>query len=196
MLTGAERLPGRSSKGGAEDQAVPSQLPEGVNPSRARPGYPDAATWTRRVLLGVLAVLVVLGVANTFGQSPTVSQAQTAVATLRVTAPTDLRGGLIFQVRVDVTARSLLAKPSLVFSPAWFEAMTLNSLAPQPSTESTRNGAPVFALSPIPAGQRATYWFYFQVNPTNVGWHRTEDLTLRNGNARVATIHRTITIYP
>ena len=175
---------------------MPPELPDGVDGDRARPGYPDAATWTRRALLGVLAVLVAFGLANTFGQSPTVSQAHAAAATLRVTAPADLRGGLIFQVRVDVTAHSALAKPSLVFSPAWFEAMTLNSLAPQPSTETTRNGAPTFDLSPIPAGQHATYWFYFQVNPTNVGWHRTENLTLIDGSSRVATIHRTITIYP
>lgn len=147
-------------------------------------------------MLGLLAALVVLGLANTFGQSPTVSHAEGAAATLRVAAPADLRGGLIFQIRVDVTAHTALAKPSLVFSPAWFDSMTLNSLAPQPSTETTKNGAPVFALSPIAAGEHATYWFYFQVNPTNVGWHRAEDLTLRDGAVPIATIHRTITIYP
>ena len=148
------------------------------------------------MVLGVLAVLVVLGLANTFGQSPTVSQAEGAAATLRVTAPADLRGGLIFQVQVDVTATTTLAKPSLVFSPAWFDSMTLNSLAPQPSTETTHDGAPVFDLSPIAAGRHATYWFYFQVNPTNVGWQRAETLTLRDGTASVATVHRTISIYP
>jgi hypothetical protein len=191
------RLVGRRSDGeDAEHHVVPPELPDGVDGDRARPRYPDAATWTRRVLLGALLVLVVLGLANTFGQSPTVSHADTSTATLRVTAPADLRGGLIFQVRVDITAHTALAKPSLVFSPAWFEAMTLNSLAPQPSTETMRNGAPVFHLSPIPAGRRATYWFYFQVNPTNVGWHRTENLTLIDGSSRIATINRTITIYP
>ena len=144
----------------------------------------------------MLAVLVVLGLANAFGQSPTASQAQTPTATLRVTAPADVRGGLIFQVRVDIAAHQPLTKPSLAFSPAWFDNMTLNSLAPQPSTETSRNGAPVFQLSPIPAGQRATYWFYFQVNPTNLGWHHTENLTLTDGTRPLATIHRTITIYP
>ena len=171
-------------------------MPDGVDADRARPRYPDTATWARRVILGLLAVLIALGLANTFGQSPTVSEAQGPAATLRVSAPADLRGGLIFQVRVDIIAHRSLAKPSLVFSPAWFEAMTLNSLAPQPSTETTRNGAPAFGLSPIPAGQRATYWFYFQVNPTNIGWHDTENLTLTDGTTQVASIHRTITIYP
>jgi hypothetical protein len=144
----------------------------------------------------MLAVLVVVGLANTFGQSPTASQAQTSIATLRVTAPADVRGGLIFQVRVDITAHQQLTKPSLVFSPAWFDNMTLNSLAPQPSTETTENGAPAFALSPIPAGHHSTYWFYFQVNPTNLGWHHTENVTLTDDTRQLATIHRTITIYP
>lgn len=177
-------------------QAVPPQLPDGLEADRSRPPYPDAGTWARRAFLGLLAVFVAVGLANVFGQSPAVSEAKTAIATMRVSAPTDLRGGLIFQVRVDIIAGSALAKPSLVFSPAWFDAMTLNSLAPQPPTETTRNGRPTFQLSPIPAGQRATYWFYFQVNPTNIGWRRTEDLTLEDGATQVATIHRTVTIYP
>lgn len=186
----------RSLVGVGEHLVVSAKLPEGIDSKRARPGYPDPATWVRRAVLVGLAVFVVFGLADAFGQSPTVSQSQTGGATFRVTAPADLRGGLIFQVRVDITAHRSLAKPTLVFSPAWFQAMTLNSLAPQPATESTRNGDPAFALSPIAAGESATYWFYFQVNPTNVGWERAENLSLENGTARVASVRRTITIYP
>jgi hypothetical protein len=35
----------------------------------------------------------------------------------------------------------------------------------------------------------------FQVNPTNVG-HRTADVTLYDGGTKLATIHRTVTVFP
>ncbi|HKV67991.1 MAG TPA: hypothetical protein VJN72_07865 [Gaiellales bacterium] len=147
-------------------------------------------------MLAAIAAFVLLGLLNTFGQRPSTSDARTAAATLVVTAPSDVRGGLIFQVRIQITARRRLAKPTLVFSPAWFESMTTNAVAPQPSTQTSINGWPAFQLSPIPAGQHATYWFYFQVNPTNVGWRRPETLQLDDGHVVIASIHRTITVYP
>ena len=144
----------------------------------------------------MLTAVVVLGLANTFGQAPSLSQAQSAGATLLVSAPADLRGGLIFQVRVRIRAHRELRHPRLVFSQGWFEQMTLNSSAPQPSTQASRNGSTVFGLAPIAAGRQAVYWFYFQVNPTNTGWNRAENLQLEDGSAILATIHRTVTIYP
>ena len=175
---------------------APVKLPDGIDGDRARPNPGDRPTWARRAVLSGLAVFVVFGLINTFGQRPATTQAQTPAATLRVTAPTDVRGGLIFQVRVDITARRTLAKPTLVFSPAWWESMTTNAVAPQPSNQTSLDGSPAFALSPIRAGRRATYWFYFQVNPTNIGWQRPEVLQLEDNGVPVATIRRTITIFP
>jgi hypothetical protein len=175
---------------------MPGPAPEGVSRARDARRYPDAPTWLRRVLLGGLAVFVLAGLLNTFGQAPAATQADATSASLRITAPTDVRGGPIYQVRIDVAAHRRLIKPRLVFSQAWFQGMTLNSLAPQPSTESSRNGDAVFQLSPIFAGNTATYWFYFQVNPTNVGWQEPENLQLKDGRVLIASIHRTVTIYP
>jgi hypothetical protein len=115
---------------------------------------------------------------------------------LTVSAPSDLRGGLIFQVRVQIVAHRALSKPALVFSPAWFESMTTNAITPQPTNQTSLNGNPEFQLPPIGAHKLATYWFYFQVNPTNVGWRRPETLQLLEGGAPVASVRRTITIYP
>jgi hypothetical protein len=172
----------------------PAKLPDGIDRDRSVTGA--RSTWVPRVVLSVLALLVLLGLLNTFGQRPATTEAATGAATLRVTAPTDLRGGLIFQVRVDVTAHRRLARPVLIFSPGWFDSMTANSIAPQPSTQTSVDGSSAFRLSPIAAGRRATYWFYFQVNPTNVGWRRAENLRLNDGAVPIATIHRTVTIYP
>jgi hypothetical protein len=35
----------------------------------------------------------------------------------------------------------------------------------------------------------------FQVNPTNVG-HRSQDVTLADGNTALVTLHRNVTIFP
>lgn len=147
-------------------------------------------------MVAVLGVFVLLALLNTFGQDPTTSEADAGPATLRVSAPTHLRGGLIFQVRVDVTAHSRLGKPSLVFSSGWFEQMSLNAILPQPSTQTSSNGLVTFQLPPMPAGRESTWWFYFQANPTNVGWNRPEVLQLDDGSATVAQINRTISVYP
>lgn len=168
--------------------------PDGVD--RERSTVSARSAWSSRIVLTAIALLVVLGLLNTFGQRPTTSQAEAQAATLRVTAPADLRGGLIFQVRVDIAAHRRLAKPILIFSRAWFDSMTTNSIAPQPSTQFNVDGSSAFQLSPIADGHDATYWFYFQVNPTNVGWRRPENLQLNDGTVPIATIHRTVTVYP
>ena len=36
----------------------------------------------------------------------------------------------------------------------------------------------------------------FQVNPTTVTWQRPQDVQLRDGSTVLATIHRTLTVYP
>ncbi|HEX3330899.1 MAG TPA: hypothetical protein VHS27_13330 [Gaiellales bacterium] len=176
---------------------MPHELPEGLKrgPSSDRP-HPDRATWVRRVLLALPSLLVILGLANVFGQQASESEASSPAADLRVDAPAHLRGGLMFQVRVQVLAHRRISHPMLLFSHAWFESITLNSVNPQPAAGSSVGDRPAFEFSPVAAGHRATYWFEFQVNPTNVGWRRPENLTLADGNTTLTSVQRTLTIYP
>jgi hypothetical protein len=171
-------------------------LPEGIDEERSRPRYGDLATWVRRGVLVALAVFVAAALLNVFGQRPTVSRADSSAAEVTVTAPAALRGGLIFQVKVQIDAHQALARPALLFSGGWFDSMSTNAVVPQPADQTSRDGRPVFDLAPIGAGRSATYWFYFQVNPSNVGWRRPETLQLLENGAAVAEVRRTITIYP
>jgi hypothetical protein len=176
---------------------VASKLPDSLIRERSCDRrHPDAATWIRRALLVVPAVLVVLGLANAFGQRATDSEARSAAADLRVSAPTHLRGGLMFQVRIQVLAHRRISHPVLIFSHAWYESMTQNSVNPQPAAGSSVGDRPAFEFSPVAAGHRATYWFQFQVNPTNIGWRRNETVTLADGHTTLATVRRTLTVYP
>lgn len=151
--------------------------------------------WYRRALLALIAVLPILALLNVFGQRPTVSSATSPAASLKITAPARLRGGLIFQVRAQVTARRTLAKPQLVFSPGWWDSMSVNSLEPAPSGQGTRNGSVVLSYPKLAAGHTLIVWIYFQVNPTNVG-KRTENVELDDGSTAIDRIHRSMTIFP
>jgi hypothetical protein len=149
----------------------------------------------RRALLLLVAVIPVLALLNVFGQDPKGSAANSPAASLHVTAPSAVRGGLIFQVRVDVTAHQDVRKPQIVMSRGWWQEMSVNSIEPQPSDESTSNGAVVLSYSKLTAGQSLAVWLYFQVNPTNVGRH-AEDIALYDGPTPLARIRRSVTVFP
>src|SRR4051794_30224793 len=75
-------------------------------------------SWYRRALFSLLLVLPVLALLNVFGQKPSVSDAAGAAGTLTVQGPERVRGGLLFQVRVDVKATQEIKEPQLVLSRA------------------------------------------------------------------------------
>jgi hypothetical protein len=149
----------------------------------------------RRSLLALVAVLLVVGLLNVFGQVPSTSRAATPAAVLSVYSPTNVRGGLLYTSRFHVTARTDLRKALLVLDSGWFEGMQVNSIVPQPIQDASRDGRVVFDLGHIAKGHSSILWIQFQVNPTNVG-HRSQNVELDDGPTLISTIHRKITVYP
>jgi hypothetical protein len=151
--------------------------------------------WVRRGLLVVLLAIVVLALLNVFGQKPASSRVDSPQASLDLYTPSRVRGGLMFESRFTIFAHQDLKTPKLVLDPGWFEQMTINSLEPQPSTETSRNGKMVLTFDSLQAGQKLVFWAFFQVNPTNVG-HRPTGVELDDGNTPLLHIKRTVTIFP
>jgi Mn2+/Fe2+ NRAMP family transporter len=151
--------------------------------------------WLRRLLLCAIAALPVLALLNVFGQDPSSSIASSSVATLEVTAPERLRSGLIFQVKVKVQAHQEIKRLQIAFDTGWWESMSVNSIEPNPSSETSHNGQVVLGYGSLPAGQTLISWVYFQVNPTDVG-KRREDISLQDANRLLVRIHRSATIFP
>jgi hypothetical protein len=173
-----------------------SQLPDGITLERNRDLHGWLRSpWWRRALLGAIAALPVLALLDVFGQHPSTSSATSPAASFSVTAPTRLRGGLIFQVKVAVTARREIGQLRIAFDEGWWESMSVNSIAPEPSEESSHDGSVVLSYGKLPAGERLVFWIYFQVNPTNVG-KRREDVELDDGSQVLARVHRSLTIFP
>jgi hypothetical protein len=151
--------------------------------------------WVRRGLVALLAAVVVLGLVNAFGQRPSTSTAAGPAASLKLYAPSRVRGGLLFEARFHITARQDLRNATLVLGSGWLEGMTLNTVEPSPVGEASRDGRLALQLGHIPAGESYILFLQFQVNPTNVG-HRTQTVELDDGDTRILSMRRTITVYP
>ena len=159
-------------------------------------GIFPGAIWIRRFVIGVLTVFAVLGLLNVFGQRPKSVRADAAAATLSLYAPTALRGGDFMQARFHITAKQALKNAVLKLDPGWAEGMSINTIEPSPVGEASDDGRLSFTLGHIPAEQSFILFMQFQVNPTNVAWHRPQNVELDDGNTVVARIHRTITVFP
>jgi hypothetical protein len=173
-----------------------SQLPDGISLERNRDmaGH-KAGPWVRRALLTCMAALPLLALLGVFGQHPSTSTAASPAASLSVTAPTRLRSGLIFQVRVKVLARREIKQLQLDFAEGWWESISVNSIVPEPSNENSHDGQVVLSYGDLPAGKALVLWIYFQANPTDVG-KRREDVALLDGAQQLARVHRSLTIFP
>ena len=96
---------------------------------------------------------------------------------------------------MEIEAHETIKVPRLVLAGGWMEGMTLNSSEPQPSTETSRDGRLILDFEEIPAGADFTFWSQWSVNPVNVG-HRSQDVTLYDGPRELASVHRTVTVFP
>jgi len=156
----------------------------------------DWEIWLRRGSFSLLPIVALLGLLNLFGQRPQTTLANAAgAASLKLYAPTRVRGGLIYMARFHITAQRDLEHATVVLSPGWLESQTLNTVEPSPVNEASDNGQLSFDLGHIPAGKSYILFLEFQANPTNVG-HRDASVTLKDGQQTLLRIHRTITIFP
>jgi hypothetical protein len=149
-----------------------------------------------RMIVVVLVVFVLAAALNVFGQRPSTSLADGSVARLAVSTPHRLRGGLIFQTRVDVWARRPISKPTLVLGGGWFDGMTLNSYQPPATSQASRGGAVTFGYPRLSAGGHMTVWLEWSVNPTNLAWSRSEPVTLDDGDVRLVSVDPRLTVFP
>ena len=151
--------------------------------------------WVRRGLFGLICVVPVFALLNVFGQRPQTSTGAAAAAQLSVSAPSRVRGGLLYQARFNITARKKLDQAELVLARGWIHDQTINTMEPSPTSETSLDGKLGLDLGPIAAGQTYVLFIDYQVNPTNVG-RQDQTVTLYDGNRALLTLHRTLTVFP
>jgi hypothetical protein len=178
------------------DNISVAQIPDAIILRRDRDLGPRRNDiWIRRGLFGLVCLVPVLALLNLFGQRPDTSTGTAAAAGLSVSAPSRVRGGLLYQARFRITARKSLAQAALVLDSGWLDGLTINTMEPSPASETSRNGKLALDLGPISAGRWYVLIVDFQVNPTTVG-RQNQSLTLYDGNRALITIHRTLTVFP
>jgi hypothetical protein len=151
--------------------------------------------WLRRSLVGLVALVVLLALLGFVGQSPSTTSAVTPAATLSVNAPGSARGGLLYQARFTIVAHQELQNATLVLNAKWIDGLTVNTIAPSPVNEASRDGKLALELGHLAAGARYVLYLDYQVNPTTLG-SRTLKAELDDGEQPVASLSRNLRIWP
>ncbi|HEX6456402.1 MAG TPA: hypothetical protein VF009_07780 [Solirubrobacterales bacterium] len=173
-----------------------SDLPQGIDLPRHRdfkgkgPGQV-----LRHAFLALLVVFVAAALLNAFGARPSTSEAHAAAATLKLTAPERVRGGLLYQARIEIHALQPIGAPTLVFDKGWIEETTLNTLEPEPAETTSDAGHLKVRYSPMPPGQTLTVYVALQANPNDVGTH-DGNLALYDADEEITSIERTQVNFP
>ena len=173
-----------------------SSVPDGLTLKRNRDldGL-ENRPWTRRVLVVLLCIPLVLALLNVFGQRPQTTELSVGDASLTIYAPERVRGGLYYEARFHIVAHTDLADARLVLDSNWAEGITINTIEPSPLGAASRDGDLSYDLGHIPAGESYVLFVQQQVNPTNVG-HRTQTAELWDGERHLLTIDRPYTVFP
>lgn len=150
-----------------------------------------------RALFVLVAALPVLALIGIFGQQAVVKTVANpnGAATVQVSAPTKVRSGLLWQARIDIHANREIKDAVLVLDSGWIESMTVNTIEPSPSSETSRNGSLALDLGAIPAGKVWRQYLEFQANPVNAGV-QSQGLTLYDGNVPLLHLNRKLRVWP
>jgi hypothetical protein len=151
--------------------------------------------WVRRAVLLVALLLPIAALANLTGQEPVTRATATPRATLTLDAPNVVRGGLLFQARVRVDARTTIDHLRLVLDDGWVEGMQVSSIEPAAANESSRDGRVVLSYGRLRAGDRLIVWIQLQVDPIQVGRSRA-GITVQDALTPIARVSRTLTVLP
>jgi hypothetical protein len=175
---------------------VATDAPQGIKLGRYRDMQGRGwHVWLRRGLMALVTAFVVAGLLGAFGQRPSSATASTSEASLKVYAPTRVRGGLLWEARFTIRAVAEVKDAVLVLSSGWLEGNTINTIEPGPLGEASRNGSLSLDLGHIPKGERYELYIQFQTNPTNIG-RRDQDVQLLDGERTLLGVDRTLTIFP
>ncbi len=149
----------------------------------------------RATVLLILTGVIIAALLNVFGQEPEETSVDGPAATLQIDSPSSLRGGLLFQARFRFEARKTIDSPRLVLGEGWMDAITLNTLEPAPTEETSDADSLSFTFDRLPAGETRTFWTEWQVNPTNVG-RRDQKVSLYDGDELLLQTTRQLTVFP
>lgn len=151
--------------------------------------------WVRRALVLLMTAVPVLGLLNYFGQSADDRKAESPVASLTVRSPEHVRGGLLYESRFTIVAHTTIKQATLNLGGGWANGITINTLEPSPTNETSDDGNLSFQLGSVAAGKTFVLHMEYQVNPTTVG-SRRQQVELADGTTPLLSLTQHLTVLP
>jgi hypothetical protein len=151
--------------------------------------------WVRRAFVALFVGVAALALWGVFGQPERDLTARGGGATMVVSSPDSVRGGLYFQSRIDITTTVAIEHPRLVLDTGWIEGLQVNSIEPAAESETSRDGKVVLSYGGLAPGDRLRVWLQFQVDPTKPG-RRPDGVELDDETTRLVRIDRDLTVLP
>jgi hypothetical protein len=151
--------------------------------------------WLARAGIVLCCAFVLLALANVFGQKVRIVGVSAPAADLEVEAPSAVRSGLIYEAQLTVTAHRALKEPTLVLDGGWFDGFTINTMSPEPTDWTQRDGRNVLSYDRVPAGQELVVRLQYQANPTTMGT-RDQDVILEDAGRPILAVDNETIVFP
>ena len=167
--------------------------PDGIREEHQRP----LAAWQRHaspLSLVVFAVVVGLGLSGTLGHERDWT-ARSSGVDLAVHAPEVIRNGEFFELRVSVVSSEPLDEPVIGVDASLWEDMTVNTMIPAATDESSEDGELRFTFAPLDAGVAFLWKVDLQVNP-DIVLGNAGTLTVYDGDRPLASTDVTVGVLP
>jgi hypothetical protein len=116
-------------------------------------------------------------------------------AELAAEIPQKLRSGLLFESRIDVSARQPVTDVTIGLSPEMWERITINTVIPEPESEDFRDGRFRMHFGPLKPGETLKVRLESQVNAARWGAVRG-NISLYDGNRPTLTLPTSMTVFP
>lgn len=167
--------------------------PQGIEERHWKP----LAGWRRHaspLSIGVFGVVVMLGLTGLLGHERD-WVASNRGTRLEVHAPEIIRNGEFLEVRVRVTSDGPIEELGIGVDQAVWEDVTVNTMIPAPTEETSTDGAFRFGFGPLAAGQPFLLKVDLQVNPDIVGGNEGT-VTVYDGDQALTAVRVNMVVLP
>lgn len=124
----------------------------------------------RWLMLGVLGIVLAMAMFGAFGGAngpPRRVASQDGVLTVH--APTLLRNGEFFEMRIVGEALRPVVRPTIAVASGYWRDLTINTMIPAPASESFDDGYFLFEFDSLEAGRSVELKVEGQINPEMFG---------------------------
>jgi hypothetical protein len=167
--------------------------PDGIDEHHATPRR-GLRRHASPLALGVFGFVIALGVAGLLGHERDWRSEGDGV-TLTVHTPEVIRSGEFLETRVTVEAATAIEDLAIGVEQGLWEDMTVNTMIPAATEESSLDGEFRFTFGPMEAGTRFDLKIDLQVNPDIVGGNQGT-LTVYDGDSPTTAVDIDVTVLP